>query len=1084
MKFSELVNIDDLKKLCEDFTSLTGMVTAILDLDGNILIATGWQDICTCFHRVHPITAERCRESDTFLAGKLIEGEQANVYRCKNGLVDVAVPIKLNGRHVANLFTGQFFLEPPDRNIFIRQAEEFGFNKEAYLKALDRVPIYSQDRVNSSMSFLSQIGRLLGEMGLARKEIEDANVEIQQESNRHAESEQQFRTLLNTIPDLIWLKDSEGVYLSCNREFERFFGAKEANIVGKTDYDFVDKELADHFRKYDRKAMSAGNPSSNEEWLTFAEDGHQALMYTTKTPMHSKDGTLIGILGIGRDITALHQAQQNTIREKETAQQYLDIAGVMFAALNKQGEIILMNKMGYQTLGYPEGELLGRNWFEVCLPAAIQAEIKEVFRQQMIGDFKPLQYYENAIVDSAGEERMISFHNTLLQDETGIYGVLFSGEDITDRKQAEKALQNAAHEWRLIMDEFEDVICLLDNDRRILRANAAFYKALETTPAQAIGRHIVELIHPQCEKDPCSVCLAQEEKRDVVLTMEADDANNPIGRPTEIRVKIVRDEAGASTGILMNLHDLTQARLAEQTLRESEQKFRLLADYNYDWEYWLNPEGDYIYVSPSCERITGYSADDFIANPRLLFDLISPDYAETVRQHYADENIKKTPLYSMEFSIRTKAGEERWLEHHCSPVFDEQGNYAGRRGNNRDITVRKKTEQERLDLENQLRQKYKMDSLGVMAGGMAHNFNNNLSIILGNVELSKMKMPPNPEIDGYLSNAKIAVLRARDLIQQILTYSRQGIKDKTSIQLPLIIDETLQLLRSTMPTTMNLQQKISSGSHDLTINADSSQIQECLINLCNNAVHAMEEEGDLTIALDSVELQKYDIPTQYESRAGHYAKLSVQDNGSGMSAETVDKIFDLFFTTKPVDKGTGVGLSTVQGIVTQHGGLIKVHSHVGEGTTFELYFPVIDQTQTHETISVNEDLPKGTELILYVDDDEMLASLGEKLLTEMGYQVCVMTESPEALKMFTANAEHFDLVITDQTMPQLSGKDLIKELKKVKPDIPTILCTGFSSKIDDKNSAELGINAFLMKPLELVQLAQTVRRVLDGVEIE
>lgn len=299
------------------------------------------------------------------------------------------------------------------------------------------------------------------------------------------------------------------------------------------------------------------------------------------------------------------------------------------------------------------------------------------------------------------------------------------------------------------------------------------------------------------------------------------------------------------------------------------------------------------------------------------------------------------------------------------------------------------------------------------------------------------------------------------------------------MQLSPIIDETLRLFCSTMPATMNLQKKISRNSHDLVINADPSQIQECLINLCNNAMYAMEEEGDLTIALDSVELQKHDIPVQYESRPGHYAKLSVQDTGSGMSAETVDKSFDLFFTTKPVDKGTGVGLSTVQGIVTQHRGLIKVNSRLGEGTTFELYFPTAEQTQTTKTISANNDLPMGTERILYVDDDETLASLGEMMLGEMGYQVTMMTDSTEALKRFTAKPDYFDMVITDQTMPDLTGKQLIQKIKKVRPDIHTIICTGYSSKIDEDKAKASGISAFLMKPLNMPILLQTVRRVLD-----
>jgi len=570
---------------------------------------------------------------------------------------------------------------------------------------------------------------------------------------------------------------------------------------------------------------------------------------------------------------------------------------------------------------------------------------------------------------------------------------------------------------------------------------------------------------------------------------------------------------------VIEFRDITERKQAEALQRKEDLKYRLLADYTFAWEYWLTPEGEYNYMSPSCERISGYRPDEFISNPQLIFDIVTPEYAEAVHQHLTAENNREAPTHTEEFKIMTKGGEERWLEHNCTPVFDENGGYAGRRGSNRDITERKqaeeetqksqerfkklssltfegimihdkgvtidvnesftklfgyakdellgknlldlifpsesipvvnenmikyvatpyevvgrkkdgtlfpveiegrdmsdangyfrvaafrdissrkqaeiallesekhlrlvfenapvalfqedfsevkvqiellkhegvndfqtyleshpeivekcatkvkiidvnraalrlhnanttkelleglnktfteesykvfcnelaalangsdsfnteatvqtldgekrevllqlfidpnranwscvyvsltditdrkKTEAEHLNLETQLRQKYKMEAVGVMAGGMAHNFNNNLSIILGSIELSKRKMQPNPEVDNYLNNAKIAALRSSDLVKQILTYSRQGAKSKTPIQLTLIIDETLKLLHSTIPTTINLQQRISSDSYALMINADSSQIQECLINLCNNATYAMD----------------------------------------------------------------------------------------------------------------------------------------------------------------------------------------------------------------------------------------------------
>ena len=529
------------------------------------------------------------------------------------------------------------------------------------------------------------------------------------------------------------------------------------------------------------------------------------------------------------------------------------------------------------------------------------------------------------------------------------------------------------------------------------------------------------------------------------------------------------------------IKELTEAfsRMIDQRKKTEQDRERLLLAIDQSNETVVITDDKAViqYVNPAFTKNTGYSKEEVIGqNPSILKS------GKQNKEFY--ENMWATlcngESWEGRFINKKKDGSIFTEDVKISPVRNSEGEIINYVAVKHDISQEILVEEERLGLETQLRQKYKMEAVGVMAGGIAHNFNNNLSIILGSIELSKMKMPPNPVIEKYLSNAKIAALRSSDLVKKILTFSRQDIKSKNTIQLSLIIEETLTLLHSTIPTTINLQQRISSDNQALMINADSSQIQECLVNLCNNAMHAMEEEGDLTIALNSVELQKHDIPALYECQPGRYAKLSVQDTGSGMSAETIDKIFDLFFTTKPVDQGTGVGLSTVQGIVTQHGGMIKVKSHLGEGTTFELYFPVVEKSQLATITTTNKDIPGGTGHILFVDDDPMLANIGEQMLTIKGYTVSTMTDSVNALKLFAANADRFDLVITDQTMPGLTGKQLIQEVKKIKPEIPSIICTGYSSKIDEEKAAKLGASTFLMKPLDMPILLQTVKRMLDG----
>ncbi|WP_175498328.1 hybrid sensor histidine kinase/response regulator [Desulfuromusa kysingii] len=491
----------------------------------------------------------------------------------------------------------------------------------------------------------------------------------------------------------------------------------------------------------------------------------------------------------------------------------------------------------------------------------------------------------------------------------------------------------------------------------------------------------------------------------------------------------------------------------------------------------LDVNGHIKKINPYMESITGYKETEVKGND--WFDTFLPPADNTELRAKFRKTIANIDVNREIYPIETKDGQQLMIEWHNNTLKDEAGAVLGLLSFGIDITERMQIDEKRQELETQLNQKHKMEAVGVMAGGMAHNFNNNLSIILGNIELAQKKLPENIEMVGYLNDAKIAVLRSRDLIRQIMFYSRQDTQYKTSIQLSVLLDETLQLLRATLPATINVQTTVTEDGRNATIHADASRLQECLINLCNNAMQAMDEKGNLTICLKTEDVQKEDIPSMYDAHPGHYAKLSITDTGCGMAKETIEKAFDLFYTTKPVNEGTGVGLSTVQGIVNQHNGLIKVKSHLGEGTTFDLFFPVTAQPQVSAPKNSDEEEYKGAERILFIDDDEMLADIGSKMLTEMGYQVTMVTESQKALQLFMTDADSFDLVITDQTMPLLTGKELINKLKQIKPSIPTIICTGYSSKVDKAEAKKLGADAFMMKPLELSALLQIIRQVLD-----
>jgi PAS domain S-box-containing protein len=663
--------------------------------------------------------------------------------------------------------------------------------------------------------------------------------------------------------------------------------------------------------------------------------------------------------------------------------------------------------------------------------------------------------------------------------------VRFTGLHIDISQQ--KRVEEKEHDFSMsLIDAAQIIVLVLDADARIVQINPYAEVISGYNQAEVKGQ------------DWCDIFLPEEHRSNIRAILKKAIANtevrgqiNPIltkdGRELQIEWnnKTLKDPNGTVTGLLCIGHDITERQQAAKALQRSEERFRVLIEqapeaitvYDIDLDCFVD-------CNIKATELFGYSREEFLAGGKnRLYPSNQPDglpISESIADHNRRALAGETVLF--ERTVQKSNGQKiscevRLVQLPCNDRRLMRASFL-------DITDRKRAEAEREEMETQLRQKHKMEAVGYMAGGMAHNFNNNLGIILGNVELAQLKQPRNSDVIPLLENAKIAVGRSRDLVRKIITYSRQGIQQKAPMRLTTIADETISLLKSTLPATVALQKGYSPDCNETLINADASQIQEVLINLCNNAIQAMQEKGELKIQLKPVELTQKEIPAQYDCLPGRYAKLSVQDSGCGMPAEMLDKIFDPFYTTKEAYEGAGMGLATVQGIVAQHGGIIKVNSVPDQGTVFNLYFPIIEQTYIDESEEENTTLPRGTERILFVDDDEMLASLGEKLLIEMGYQVTVMNESTEALKMFAVNAEHFDLVFTDQTMPQLSGKDLIKELKKIKPDIPTILCTGYSSKIDEDHAKELGINAFMMKPLDLIKLAQTVRRVLDGVEIE
>ncbi len=370
-----------------------------------------------------------------------------------------------------------------------------------------------------------------------------------------------------------------------------------------------------------------------------------------------------------------------------------------------------------------------------------------------------------------------------------------------------------------------------------------------------------------------------------------------------------------------------------------------------------------------------------------------------------------------------------------------------------------------------------MEAIGTMAGGIAHDFNNLLAIIGGNLELINFKNLAGKSFDENLEHIKEASTRAKSLVSQILAFSRMEQNELVPVDLKAFVGESIAFLRTMIPTTVEIMTEATEDP--VFIDADTTQLQQVLINLCSNALHAMNEKGLLRITLKEGELTAQEALLTVEPIVSRYAKLSVTDTGKGMDKQTLDRAFDPFFTTKEVGSGTGMGLAVAHGIIEQHGGFVHVNSTPGQGTTFTLYFPIITNVEATDETEAVTDLPTGTERVLFVDDEKYVADVCAAMLEHLGYIVTVATCSVEALDLFKAHPDDFDLVITDQTMPKMSGVDLAKELFKISSKIPIILCSGYSSQVTDEEALAIGIRAFCQKPMEMKQLASVTRDALD-----
>jgi PAS domain S-box-containing protein len=508
-------------------------------------------------------------------------------------------------------------------------------------------------------------------------------------------------------------------------------------------------------------------------------------------------------------------------------------------------------------------------------------------------------------------------------------------------------------------------------------------------------------------------------------------------------------------------------RWREQALKESETKYRTLFEESRDVIFIIDIHGKFIDANQAAVELFGYSKDEMLEEElNALF--VQPDDLETLKRSIGYNNYVK----DMEVNLKKKDAKQLVCLLTLSIRRAGNGDIWGYQGIIRDVTHQKV-------LETQLLQAQKMESIGTLAGGIAHDFNNILSPIMLHSEMVMDDLPSDDDLQFNMKEIFKAAERAKELVKQILTFARKREEEKIVIKSSLIIKEAINFLRSTIPTTIKIRYEVKS-EQDMVL-ADPTRINQIVMNLSTNAAYAMKEKGGLLeVILDNVEISN-DIAEKFINLTpGRYVKLTVRDTGAGIPTDIIERIFEPYFTTKKFGEGTGLGLATVHGIVRNYGGDITVESNVGSGTEFNVYLPFVETEMSGVDNERDSESMRGTEHILFVDDERTAVDINCRMLKRYGYNVTGLTDSLEALELFRKNPDEFDLVITDMTMPNLTGEALATEIMATRPQKPIILCTGFSDKINEETAKKIGVRAFVMKPVIMKKLAETIRDVLDN----
>jgi PAS domain S-box-containing protein len=821
------------------------------------------------------------------------------------------------------------------------------------------------------------------------------------------------------------------------------------------------------------------------------------------SPLRDANGNVIGILSLMHDEKMEDQAfkrkmldlfsnkvemeferriTEKALRESEERyRSFVDNAPMAMYTINTKGEFTYGNKKLLEMTGYKEEDWLLKPYHPIVYPDDLNIVMEKV--QNRLSGKGTQEPYEMRIYHASGNIMWVKITSESIceTDENGnkrLVGMQTFVDDITEKKVAEQVLKKREETLSSIFRAAPTSIGLVSN-RVIQQANDRLCEMVGYSKDELIGQS-ARMLYPSDE----DYGFVGSEKYDQIQKFGTGTVETrwrcKDGEVMDVLLSstpIQPDDLSA--GVTFTALDITEQKKMIEQLKEDRDREQMFLDIAEVMFLALDSDGKVTLINKKGCEVLGYTEAEILG--RSWFDYFLPEEqregARSVFQQLMVGKVK--PAEYVENPILTKDGEKRYIDWHNISLKNRTGAIMGTFSSGEDITERKEAQEERMELQIQLQQAQKMEAIGTLAGGIAHDFNNILMPLLIHTEMTLEALPEDSPWIFNLEEVLKAGNRAKDLVKQILTFSRQSEEQKTHLKLRFVIEDCMKLLRSSLPSTIEIQLNIETQPGLDTVYADFTQLHQILMNICTNAYHAMREKGGiLEIRLENINIDSNSKDFSPDLIPGTYHQLSIRDTGRGMEKETMDRIFDPYFTTKEKGEGTGLGLSVVHGIVKNHEGVITVESEPGDGTTFHVFLPVAEQEEKIE-IKKAVGMPKGDERVLFVDDEQSMTRVIRVMLERLGYTVKVRTNSLEALEAFRANPDEFDLLITDQTMPHMTGSELARKIMHIRQDIPIILCSGFSQKMNKAKAQKMGIRAFVMKPLIMSELAQIIRTVLD-----